>query len=96
MADEKRLGREYVFKRLRRGMSVVQGVCPGMEVIKVINSGSSGKCVLFINHVGPLFHRAGRGDQPPNPLSLWEKGGVRESLKRQKYPILVQLDKLAK
>ena len=45
--------------------------------------GSSGKGVLCIKPVRPLFHRASRGEPPPDPLSLWERARVREFFNRR-------------
>ena len=42
--------------------------------------GSSGKCVLFIKPIRPLFNWAGLGVQPPDSLSLWERARARELL----------------
>ena len=53
---------------------------PDRTIFKERKKGSSDKCVLFFKHARLLFNQVGRGNQSPDPLSLWERARVRELL----------------
>jgi len=45
---------------------------------------------FFFKHVRQMFKRVGRGNQFPDPLSLWERVRVREALKGRNSYISVK------